>query len=822
MRTLWVTLAWVLGVYLGFELHTSGVALLAALSITILLGLAFRKHPRLLVCFVCAATLFSGALRVHYELDSSKNDNLEQYNTSQVSLRGVVVSDPEPRGNLARFRLAAKQVKTKDGWQPVTGQVLITAGPSPQIVKLRQGILFRYGDELEISGKLSEPKSSEEFDYRDYLAKQSIHSLMFMPTTKLLGTGEASAPMERVYSIRRHFATSISRVVPEPQASVGQAFLLGIPGGIPDDLSDAFNRSGTTHLLSVSGMHVSVVLGMAIGLAKLIGRKRRAETLLLPLTMVWAYGLLAGMAPPIQRAALMGTFYLVGTYFGRQRSGALALGLAAALIVGLDPASLWQVSFQLSFLAMAGLVFLSPAIDAVGRYWLSRLLGSDNPWRPLAWWTIASIAVSAGAVIATIPLVAFYFHRFSLVSIPATMVALPAMPLALATCSVAALVGPAWQPLGQVIGWLAWLPLAYTTWVVRFFAAVPLAAIDTGSFGSFFLWAYYATLTLVMAGLYCARNFFENLKTGLGRLESPFTPLRSRADWAVLVVGGLAALVWVAAASVPDNNLHVTFLDVGQGDATLVQTPSGHNILIDGGPDPVPLLEELGKRLPSWNRRIDLVVLSHPHSDHVGGLPAVLERYQVKTVLQGDTPHSSPILDEWNQRLADLGTKVKIAEAGQMFAAGSATLEVLNPPQPRLAGTRSDVDNNSVVVRLSYGKTSFLSTGDTWSEGEDLLLRTGTPLASTVLKVAHHGSQTSTTKAFVKAVGPRVAVISAGLNNREGHPHKATIATLCETVTDNSILRTMWRGSIEFITNGDRLWVKTDKEAEFDHPGSEC
>jgi competence protein ComEC len=273
-----------------------------------------------------------------------------------------------------------------------------------------------------------------------------------------------------------------------------------------------------------------------------------------------------------------------------------------------------------------------------------------------------------------------------------------------------------------------------------------------------------------------------------------------------------AILVWAAVLTTPDDNLHVSFLDVGQGDAILIQTPNHQNILIDGGPSPQTIDLELGEKLPFWDRTIDLMISTQSQADHITGLVEVLQRYKVKQVLEPGGSYNSCVYQEWLKLIEEKEIKHYVAKEEQEIDLGSGIkIEVLNPPEEFFKGTSADVDNNGVVLRLSWGEVSFLFTADIRWEGEFELIKQRANLRSTVLKVAHHGSKTSTMPQFLAVVDPEVAVISVGANNTFGHPNTEVVERLRERLGEDSIYLTLENGTIEFITDGEKLWVKAER-----------
>jgi competence protein ComEC len=276
-------------------------------------------------------------------------------------------------------------------------------------------------------------------------------------------------------------------------------------------------------------------------------------------------------------------------------------------------------------------------------------------------------------------------------------------------------------------------------------------------------------------------------------------------------------LVWVVVGQLPDGRLHMWVLDVGQGDAIVVRTPGGRTALVDGGPGASKVLEGLGKSTPFWQRHIDMVVLTHPHDDHMLGLVEAGERYGISLAVQ--TAFTSTLREgaraEWLALLERKGVPVYHPRRGDRIRISGepdVSFLVLSPgsPEARFEWQGGDLNNTSVVLRLDYGSHRFLLTGDAQAEAEaSMAAALPSELASSVLKVGHHGSDTSSTSRFLSLVRPRVAVISSGRDNRYGHPSPQTLDALA--TMGAQVYRTDQHGTVEFIADRERLWVRSER-----------
>ncbi|MCL0046433.1 DNA internalization-related competence protein ComEC/Rec2, partial [Dehalococcoidales bacterium] len=789
MTLIYLSCAWVVGIILGSKFNLPLALILAGLAPLLLLFISQHRKPIILTS-LCLITLISGAF--YFKQPAIDEGYLQFYNDRGiVKIKGIVARDPEVRDKTTRLHLSAREIKVDKEWQEVSGTALLFVPRYPT---------YSYGDVLLVTGKLKTPPQLNDFDYKGYLAHQGIYSIMLYPKIEIWERGKGFKPLEWIYSLRTELSQTLAKLLPEPQASLAQGIILGIRDNIPQSIRDNFSHTGTAHLLAISGLHLSIIAGILLNLGIWLFGRRHYTYIWLALGIIWLYALLTGMNPPVVRGAIMASLFLIATLFGRQHSAFTALAFAAAIMVGINPQILWTASFQMSFLAMAGLIFFTPVFQAIGRKAVKAKLGENGVVVSIANFITDSFSVTLAAIMGVWPLIAYYFGIVSFVGPLATFLALPALPAIIIIGALAGGLGLIALPIAQAIAWLAWLLLSYILLVVNGFATIPLSFTEVGSVDTTLIWVYYlalATAIWLNSNRQRLTNLMVKVTAQLKSGASKFSNLVSRLPkrWVIPPLLVTAILVWVAVATMPDDNLRVNFLNVGQGDAILISR-GNQQVLVDGGRSPQAITLELGNKMPFWDRTIELVILTHPSADHVTGLVEVLHRYKVKQVLYPNLDFKSDIYDEWLRLIKEKEIKYTLAQARQQIDLGEVIIKVLNPQIPQLTGTESDIDNNGVVLRISMGEVSFLLTADIMWEAEWELIRQRTNLTSTVLKVAHHGSDTSTSPEFLAVVNPQIAVISVGKDNPFGHPSDEVMARLEEKLGSENIYRTDEHGTI--------------------------
>ena len=737
---------------------------------------------------------------------------------SRVTATVLITDAPATSGGRYRFKaqvVADADDATRD--LPVGVSLLVYSLPPEALAAQRDMPFLRYGDRLRLSGSVERPEPIGDFDYAAWLESQGIVGVMWARQVESVSTGGGSRPKAALHRVRTALASAIQRAVPAPESGLAQALLLGIRSELPQPVKESFRTAGMSHLLAISGLHVGVVMALTLGAASVIAGRNNPWAVLTTALVVWGYAVLSGLDPPVVRAAIMGSLFLAQGLLGRGIRGLTALLLAGAAMVLIDPLLLRSLSFQLSFTAMAGVIVGLPIITALSAAATAPLSASGSG--PARWTQhglsllIASVVISTTTSLATLPLVAWHFGEIPLMSVPATILAMPAMPAALLGAAVTSLLGMLAPPLGLALGTLAWAPLAWLIWVAD---AMPPLLLPAP-----WLTAPLAVGWLAMTGLLA-------VLVSSGMMRRSVASLRRRRRWrprgsqglaaAAAPVAVIAALLLAGqfASARPDGLLHVYVLDIGQGDAIFVVTPEGHQMLVDGGPDPGRTLVAVSSLMPPGDRILEVVAATHLDSDHVGGLLGMLDRYRVGTVVHGgDLGGTAALYPQWSAVLRDREHRTAALHAGQRIRVGQdVTLEVLHPPPDGLpAGVERNANNGSLVLRLDYGDVSFLLTGDIEVEAERYLATvTGDGLRADVLKVGHHGSRTSTTQAFLDLVNPRSAVISAGRENRFGHPHAEVVERLESSIGAERVFMTARDGTVEYVSDGETLWVKVHGE----------
>ena len=777
-----------------------------------------------------------GALRLasHPPLPCWEPSDLAYYNTDEgdsathptLTVDGYVAGYPLQKDGRQRLDIEAETVWLEGAPQPVTGRIRLQTGSRHD---------FRFGERVRVTGQLTEPPIFDGFDYRAYLARKQIHSLMQRPRVEPhSGLLRGGVLLRGVYHVRARGEALLNRLLPEPYAALANGMLLGIEAGIPDDLYEKFNMTGASHVIVISGSNVALVAGVLMALCvRLFGRR---YALWPTLAVLGLYTLLVGGDAAVMRASLMGGLFVLATVLGRQSTALVSLAAACWVMTLVNPHTVWDVGFQFSGAATAGLILFGPVLtDWVRNLWgaltaaWTRRRPAPETEMPQAEFLMPSsvkdllrdsLLMTIAASATTLPLIVYYFDRLSIISLLTNLLIAPVQPWIMIGGGLGLIVGAlGLEQVAQVLLWVPYASLWWTVAMVRWNAALPGGSVEIVSYSGVHMAATYA----VIFGLYWRRPMGRFLAWLWAGIVSFFGASRDDAAdswlWALFpqrmpsaLFGGMgivALLLWWLALTQPDGQLHVHFLDIGQGDGIFIQTPSGRQILIDGGSDDQQLIAELGEVMPFWDRDIDLAVLTHPDWDHMGGQIGLPERFEIEQAIISESTRDHEDSEAWLKVLGGADVPVVgLWQGGWLDLGDGVALWALWPlPEEEMRGIDADDKNErSLVLKLVYGEFSVLLTGDAGLPSEKRLLRAGQPVGAQVLKVGHHGSESSSWPAFVEAVGASVAVIQVGAGNSYEHPRPEVL----ETLGGRLVLRNDEDGRVHIRSDGRLMWIETE------------
>jgi competence protein ComEC len=726
------------------------LAVAAAIAACALGGVLVRDGTARLaaVCVALAAVGFAwGSLRMDALRESVLRDDLGETGVAELVTVAPARSSPWSTRVIAIVRSFRHS--------PVHERVLLVlpVGRSPPA----------RGAILEASVRIAEPRPEEDgFDERAWLERQGIHVVVEASSWHELGRRRGLARVGD--GLRDRIEAAVGRGTGGVRRGIVLGVVLGEDEGLPADVRDDFRASGLYHLLAVSGQNIAFLAAGIYGLGWLL-RLSKAVRELSVVAVIGAYVLAVGWQPSVVRAGVAGALASLAWLVARPADRWHFLALGALVLMAWMPTSLLEPGFQLSFAAV-GAIFV--AVPRLRR----RLAGS-----PLPEAVSDALAVALACSVVTAPIVLLHFGEAPLYSVPANVVAFLAAPLVLGLGLLAAVVDPV-SPSGAAgLAWLAGLAAAWLELVARVVADLPSAQVDTR--------------TLLATALGIAGAFVALRRVWL-RLAAQRAPIALAVAGAAL----LATTAWLtqpAATREPPAGLRITFLDVGQGDAVLLETPRAR-VLVDQGP---PEGDVAGQLAGMGIRSLTALVLTHPQRDHVGGAADVIRRLEIGQVLEPGLAATGPEHEEALRVAAARDVPVRVVRAGATFRVGGLRLRALWPADPGTAF--EDPNLNAVILVATYGTTDMLLPADAET---DVTGRLPLPQVE-ILKVAHHGSEDPGLADELGELRPRVAVISCGRNNEYGHPRPQTLAAL-EGSPGLSLYRTDEDGRVVVESDGAR------------------
>lgn len=717
--------------------------------------------------------LFFGMLRLSFVVVLPPHNVSFLDDGEKATFIGKIVSRPalSSYGNTG-FLLEAKRRLAEDRLIKQSGKLKVSC----------KGELkgFAVGDLVKLEGfvtSFEEKTNPVGFPLKEYNFSHGIYQKLFIKPrdAELLKKGKPPFLENLIYALQKQIKARLSQFMPGYKDLLGSMLLGSKVAGLDREIKDKYKRAGVAHLLVASGMHLGIIVGsFATFLASLKIEPKRSFWILTALNLF--YFLLAGAGTSISRASIMLELALISKLLGRDRDFFVSICFAAFLVLLRSPLDLFSAAFQLSFGATVGVVCVTPL-----------LAGHLFKGLPLPSWLTQLFAIALAPLLLTYPICVYNFNQISLVAFFTNLVVLPLIAGLVIFASLTLIISFLIPILAKILGLGVYFGIFLLDSYVSLMSGMSFACMNVAKIN-----------ILAVLVLYLLMYLGFRLLVKQGR----------RALMKFLVA--ISVSFFVFSGFTANSQLEIIVLDVDQGDAILISTPDKKNILIDAGD------AGYGKKviLPVLQRRgvnkIDLMILTHPHMDHVGGMPEVIRGIKVNAFYDPALKHTAWAYREVLKLVKQEKIAYQVAKRGDHFSCGEVDFYILGPPTPRL-NAESYLNDNSVILKVVYRDFSMILTGDAEHEGEKAALEYAAAvrmdLKSDVLKAGHHGSATASTKEFLQAVKPAYAVISCGKRNKFRHPHQAALDNLSEIGA--KIYRTDINGAI--IIKSDGIKYKISK-----------
>jgi competence protein ComEC len=733
----------------------------------------FTSYP---LYFAILIIFLLGAARYQFAQPEIDAFHVAFYNdrSYEILVSGTLAEPPDYRDTYTNLKIKVEAIDSGSGDLPAEGLLL---------VRVAKNESYEYGQRVRLRGLLKTPPENEDFSYRDYLAREGIHSYMSTAEVTVLPDNEGNLYKTAVYKLKEKLLENTYRLFNDPEASLLAGILLGVDTGLTRELQEAFKNTGTAHIIAISGFNIAIIGGMFHAIfSNFLGERRGALAAIIGISF---YSFLVGMDAAVFRAALMGSLGLLARLLGRRQWSLNSLLAVSAFMCLWNPFFVWDVGFQLSFFATLGLILYAEPLSNLTANLLTRFTQADAS-------TILrilndNVMLTVAAQITTIPVMAYHFNRISLVSLIANPFILPVQPAVMILGGLAVFISILPFPIGQLLAWIAWPFASYTIRMVELFDRVPHGTLHLGDAPLWFPILYYAALLSLTF-------YWTPLKEKFLHLGHRLRAFALTGTFVFLFI--CMTLLWRSAASAGDGQLHITFLDAGSADAILIQTPEGRNVLINGGPSASGLSDELGRRLPFFMRRLDWLVIASTDETDVSGLPRVMERYPPENVLWSgnvQASFSSQMLDRF---FAEEGIPVSRVEAGQKLELGDGAFIEVQAEGPR-----------GSVLLLQYGNfRALLPVG--LNEGDYESIEYGNVIGKVdVFLLADAGYGPSNPPDIVENLNPQLVILSVGAGDPDGLPDEQVL----ESLEGYSLLRTDRSSWISVITDGHEMRVEVEQ-----------
>ncbi|MCH8070172.1 MAG: DNA internalization-related competence protein ComEC/Rec2 [Candidatus Marinimicrobia bacterium] len=739
----------------------------------------FINREKLLLIFLWGVILMSGLARISISQISVQDIDLSlsHFEKQDVEITGEVLSVKQTKKGW-KYLLKNQLLQNNNAvWKDDTKFFLYTDETQP----------IEVGDIVNAEGffqKFMPPRNPGEFDFSSFYQRRGIWGLVFEDKSQdIVVVGEINSINKKISTLQIRIRNLFQEHVGGDAGNLLTALIVGLRDEIPKEIKDDFVDTGVIHVLAVSGLHVGYVLVILIVLVKIF-RIPYGWNKIIIILLLMGYAVLTGGKSSVWRATLMASLFVIAPLFHRKSNLWNIIAVAALGLLIYKPDYLFDVGFLLSFSAVISIVFFLSQFEII----LPKRLRVSEIQTPFLKYVFALFLVSVAAQIGTLPFTWSFFNRLPIISLIANVIIIPLIGVLVAMGFAILLLG-SWIPfVGGILGNSAWLVSQIIFFLTKFFSNVPFAYLELATPSFLQVFQYMALIG----------TLFFIFRVGW----------KNKGVLACLLCANLFVLPW----SIEKKQLDVIFLDVGQGDAILVRVPTSDGlktILIDAGMK--SFSRDMGERivLPVLKhfgiKEVDVMVMSHPHSDHIGGVETLLKNITIHEVWDTFFDYQSHIYQRILKKIDQDSISYQRMKRGLWENSFEPAQIFILHPDSLYAATETSANNASIVFKLVYGQVSFLFVGDLEKEGDEEMLQFGQILKTDVLKVGHHGSITSTTESFLNLVKPDYAVISVGDRNKFNHPSEIVLSRLKESGAE--IYRTDIDHAIWFKSDGKRLWV---------------
>lgn len=801
-----LAILFIIGILIGATFKFNILIIFALIFIQIIFLLYFRNKSLdrtfniiLVASLVITIGIFKSGIDFHLIPDNSISLIPDTKRNEETKIIGVIEDIPSYDTNKIRFRLSTEFIineKTSDT-SLITGDILVTLKRNPKTdlneydtTEINTGINLdkrpelKAGDRVLMYGKLSEPfeeRNPGEFNYKRYLFLHNIYKTFTITgydNIEIINRDNLGFLNQNIIYPSLIFATeNIDKYIGGDEGAFLKGLVTGERADISKKIKEDFIKAGVMHIIAVSGLNVAYII-LALTLLLSLFRIPKTPKVIIIIIFLIYYCFFTGAPASIIRATVMGSLLLIAGVMQRKTNFYNVIGISVLIILIYDSKQLYDPGFILSFTAVLSMVIFYEKLDEM---FLQKILDSKIKFKKTIYVLVSVIFVSFAAQIGTLPITSHYFEKISFISLIANAIVVPLSNLSLAIGFFQILVATFSDFLSAVIAGVNFYLLKFQLFTINYFASLKFGFTNFYRFNTINTIGYFIILFIL------------------------FTFKKDKIKLRLLFLSLTIACVVILNLDFR-NNLKITFLYVGQGDCTLIETPDGSNILIDcgmkdfkynSGENIVPFLKRKGIN------QIDLLILTHLHYDHIGGIEYILNNFDVKKIIDNETRLNNSLIRKLESLvIANKIPRDKFYSGDYIEGYGNLRLFFLNPQKDD--SLHNNEHSKSIVLKLKYENTEILFISDLNFEGENFITNTyGDFLKSDILKVSHHGSKNASSIPFLLKCEPRYSVISCGKDNIFGHPSELVLTKL--DLLGSKILRTDKDGAVIFVSDGKTL-----------------